>query len=158
MNEQFQSSVVLACKRCFLLPVIVFVLGVTTAQAKQCNAERPSASQAHWSYRLIDGRKCWYEGENGLSKSLLQWTADTPPSPAKDPLSLLPRSPQAMQPAPQPKPSTAASSVSPLTTSGKRVSEEAPIRILTTKPINSLPTNQSEDFEERWRALEALLK
>jgi hypothetical protein len=26
----------------------------------------------HWSYRLIDGRKCWYEGENNFPKALLQ--------------------------------------------------------------------------------------
>src|SRR5258708_12760759 len=28
-----------------------------------------------WSYRLIDGRKCWYEGKPGFSKSLLEWPA-----------------------------------------------------------------------------------
>src|SRR5258705_2308430 len=33
----------------------------------------PSKPQKHWSYRLIDGRKCWYEGENNFPKSLLQW-------------------------------------------------------------------------------------
>ncbi|MCA1454971.1 hypothetical protein I6F35_17335 [Bradyrhizobium sp. BRP22] len=26
-----------------------------------------------WSYRLIDGRKCWYAGKPMLSKSLLEW-------------------------------------------------------------------------------------
>ncbi|WP_291866491.1 hypothetical protein [Bradyrhizobium sp.] len=43
------------------------------AQAKQCSAERPPNARSHWSYRLIDGRKCWYEGKPMLSKSLLQW-------------------------------------------------------------------------------------
>ena len=53
------------------------------AQAKQCSAERPSNARTYWSYRLIDGRKCWYEGKPMLSKSLLQWptarTAQTNP-------------------------------------------------------------------------------
>src|SRR5215813_14444898 len=50
---------------------------VSIAQAKQqCSAAMPSNLQGHWwSYRLIDGRKCWYEGKPGLSKSLLEWPA-----------------------------------------------------------------------------------
>lgn len=47
----------------------------TPAQAKQCHTERPSNAQSYWSYRLIDGRKCWYEGRPGFSKSLLHWPA-----------------------------------------------------------------------------------
>jgi hypothetical protein len=48
----------------------------TPAQAKQCHTARPSDAQAYWSYRLIDGRKCWYEGRPGFSKSLLHWPAE----------------------------------------------------------------------------------
>jgi hypothetical protein len=34
----------------------------------------PSSSNGKWwSYRIIDGRKCWYEGKPGLSKNLLGW-------------------------------------------------------------------------------------
>jgi flagellar biosynthesis GTPase FlhF len=49
--------------------------GVPPALAKQqCSAAMPSDLHGHWwSYRLIDGRKCWYEGKPGLSKSLLEW-------------------------------------------------------------------------------------
>jgi len=44
------------------------------AQAKQqCRAEIPSSKHSYWSYRLIDGRKCWYEGKPMLSKDLLEW-------------------------------------------------------------------------------------
>jgi hypothetical protein len=56
-----------------------------TAEARQqCSAAMPSNPQGRWwSYRLIDGRKCWYEGRPGLSKSLLEWpreaSAQTPP-------------------------------------------------------------------------------
>jgi hypothetical protein len=45
------------------------------AQAKQqCSAAMPSDLHGQWwSYRLIDGRKCWYEGKPMLSKSELEW-------------------------------------------------------------------------------------
>jgi hypothetical protein len=52
---------------------IAFFFAVTPTQAKQCSAERPKNTQSYWSYRLIDGRKCWYEGKPMLSKSLLHW-------------------------------------------------------------------------------------
>ena len=33
---------------------------------------------------MIDGRKCWYEGKPMLSKSLLEWPAETPAQPDSD--------------------------------------------------------------------------
>jgi len=74
---------------------------IPVAQAKQqCTADMPSNPHGQWwSYRLIDGRKCWYEGKPGLSKSLLEWpreplaqpasgeeVASTVPEKARDPL------------------------------------------------------------------------
>jgi hypothetical protein len=59
-----------------VLPVGMLLLaGMQTADAKQCRATMPSSRQGHWTYRLIDGRRCWYEGESKISKSLLQWSA-----------------------------------------------------------------------------------
>ena len=57
---------------------------VPTAQAgQQCSVAMPSNPQGHWwSYRLIDGRKCWYEGKPGLSKSLLEWPKEVSAQPA----------------------------------------------------------------------------
>ena len=54
---------------------VAFSFSATPAQAKQCSTERPSDARTYWSYRLIDGRKCWYEGKPMLSKSLLHWPA-----------------------------------------------------------------------------------
>jgi len=50
-------------------------VGMPDAQAKQqCSAAAPKNPQGQWwSYRLIDGRKCWDEGKPMLSKSLLEW-------------------------------------------------------------------------------------
>src|SRR3569833_2514246 len=67
--KNFQPLVFAACI------VGVFPMTVVTAQAKQCSAERPSNARSYWSYRLIDGRKCWYEGKPMLQKSLLLWSS-----------------------------------------------------------------------------------
>jgi hypothetical protein len=58
-------------------------IGVSIAAKQQCSAAMPSNPQGHWwSYRLIDGRKCWYEGKPGLSKSLLEWPVEVSAPPA----------------------------------------------------------------------------
>src|SRR5262245_13597007 len=88
-------------KRFQLFVLASFIAGVSAvafssvalAQARQCSAERPADARSYWSYRIIDGRKCWYEGKPMLSKTLLHWStaqtaqADTeqkasPPSPS----------------------------------------------------------------------------
>jgi hypothetical protein len=63
-------TIALAAGIATLLPV-----GTPSAHAKQqCSAAAPSNLHGRWwSYRLIDGRKCWYEGKPMLSKSLLEW-------------------------------------------------------------------------------------
>jgi hypothetical protein len=61
---------------------VAFLFSATPSQAKQCSTERPSDARSYWSYRLIDGRKCWYEGKPMLSKSLLHW-ARSPTAAAK---------------------------------------------------------------------------
>jgi hypothetical protein len=37
-----------------------------------CQTSKP-AGHGSWAWRLIDGRKCWYEGAVGMDKSLLHW-------------------------------------------------------------------------------------
>jgi hypothetical protein len=65
--KSFQRVVFAACL------VGVSPIMAVTAQATECSSERPSNTRSYWSYRLIDGRKCWYEGKPMLSKSLLHW-------------------------------------------------------------------------------------
>jgi hypothetical protein len=48
-------------------------IGGANAKATECSVARPSHPQGYWSWRLIDGRKCWYPGKTMISKSLLQW-------------------------------------------------------------------------------------
>ena len=54
-------------------------IAIPTAWAKQkCTAAMPSNPHGYWSWRLIDGRKCWYAGKTVISKSLLRWPAAAP--------------------------------------------------------------------------------
>jgi hypothetical protein len=43
------------------------------AQVIDCAAEVPAVRSGHWYYRIIDGRKCWYQGKAMLPKSALRW-------------------------------------------------------------------------------------
>jgi hypothetical protein len=70
MTKQFRSIAFAACL------ATISSLGMPTAQAKQqCSAAVPSNSHGYWSWRLIDGQKCWYEGKPMLAKSSLEWPA-----------------------------------------------------------------------------------
>ncbi len=54
----------------------LFSMPIATAIAKQqCSASMPSGAHGYWSWRMIDERKCWYEGKPMLSKSSLEWPA-----------------------------------------------------------------------------------
>ena len=63
----------------------VFTIEMPTARAEQkCSAAMPSNPRGHWSWRLIDGRKCWYEGKPMLSRSLLEWPQQVSTQPNSD--------------------------------------------------------------------------
>jgi hypothetical protein len=109
-------------------PLIALLIGVQAADAKQCSVALPSHPKGHWSYRLIDGRKCWYEGENNFSKSLLQWPEQTP----------------ALSAFGKAEPSPQEELLPPVT---QTVSPHA-------GPENQ---SDSETFEARWRALDMTL-
>ncbi|WP_247989418.1 hypothetical protein [Bradyrhizobium sp. 186] len=70
----------------FALTVCIAALSsleIENVHAKQqCGAAIPPNPQGQWwSYRLIDGRKCWYAGKPMLSKSLLEWPTEVSPEP-----------------------------------------------------------------------------
>jgi|SRR5215510_202446 len=65
----------------FALIVAVVVLAPVTATALECYSS-PPRDMRHWSWRQIDGRRCWYAGRPGLSKAMLYW----PRTPASTPM------------------------------------------------------------------------
>ena len=80
IGNPFPSIVLAACI------AALSSIGMTTAQAKQqCSVAVPSDTHGQWwSYRLIDGQKCWYEGKPGLSKSLLEWPSEASSGPTSN--------------------------------------------------------------------------
>jgi hypothetical protein len=52
-----------------------FSMSMATAFAKQQCSASPANAHGYWSWRIIDGRKCWYEGKPMLAKSSLEWSA-----------------------------------------------------------------------------------
>ena len=61
----------------YSVAVLISAFWVTSAAAAiDCVAEAPSG-KGHWSWRTIDGKKCWYQGRPGISKAKLRWPAET---------------------------------------------------------------------------------
>jgi hypothetical protein len=76
MTKQIQSIVFAACLAAFLPIGAAVFFDMPMAQAKECSVEMPAKPHGQWwSYRIIDGRKCWYEGKPMLPKSALHWPA-----------------------------------------------------------------------------------
>ncbi|ANV99784.1 hypothetical protein [Bradyrhizobium icense] len=75
-----------------LVAALLLLLGMPSVEAKQqCSAAAPSNPNGKWwSYRLIDGRKCWYEGKPGLSKDLLEWKGVSAQPLLKDVVNIVP--------------------------------------------------------------------
>jgi hypothetical protein len=104
------------------------IIGEAHAQARQQCSVSP-ASQTYWSWRLIDGRKCWYKGKPMLSKALLEWPAQA----------------TAQQPA----------RAAEIPSVRSRTTEIASIRSQTYRdPLDaqaSAPNDDSATFEARWQ-------
>ena len=64
---------------------VLMPTGAANAKAMECSVARPSNATGYWSWRLIDGRKCWYAGKTMISKSLLQWPAKASAQAKADP-------------------------------------------------------------------------
>lgn len=68
-----------------LVAPIVLAPMTSVQAAIECQAEIIKGRASYWSYRLIDGRKCWYEGEKQIPKSDLHWADKKEPSNAGPP-------------------------------------------------------------------------
>jgi hypothetical protein len=55
----------------------LFIAGAVEAK-QQCSV---SAGKGYWSWRTIDGRKCWYEGKPMLSRAMLEWPEESAAQP-----------------------------------------------------------------------------
>jgi hypothetical protein len=131
MTKQFHSKALAIHLLAF---GIVLFIGMQTAQAIECSAVMPPHPQRHWSYRLIDGRKCWYQGENNLSKLLLRWPGEnSAPSAPDDALAL---------------------DVSPAVKENRRTVGENPSHHSDPDACCRPQIEELDSFEARWRGLE----
>jgi len=63
--------------------ILLVPLFTTASSAIECKPELPVVRTGHWSWRIIDGRQCWYQGAAGMDKASLQWPR---PHPLSDPV------------------------------------------------------------------------
>ena len=60
-------------------PIAVALLLISSAtSATECQSS-PGHDGRWWSYRIVDSKRCWYQGRPGRSKDLLQWVKQSPP-------------------------------------------------------------------------------
>jgi hypothetical protein len=61
-----------------------FIFFVSSAHAIECSAQVPAQQTVHWTYRMVEGRKCWYEGHKLVPKASLRWPASKLARPQDD--------------------------------------------------------------------------
>jgi hypothetical protein len=62
----------------FLAPI-----GTPAFGALECRPEPALNRGGHWSWRNIDGKRCWYPGQPGMAKANLRWAQSSPPTLAR---------------------------------------------------------------------------
>jgi hypothetical protein len=121
---------------------------LSTAKAEtiiECR-ERPEARE-YWSWREIDGRRCWFKGHRSISKKLLSWGPRSPADGTEprttaqmrssDRLSGSPGQPQVRE-----NPETLNSSIGPFETAWQNLmADMAQNRPKTVRPIAVGPTH-----------------
>ena len=63
---------------------IMLLIWIIPAKALEC-AERPDG-KSYWSYRIIDGQRCWYRGHRVIPKSRLEWPDEPKKREHRDPV------------------------------------------------------------------------
>ena len=126
-----------------------FAASITGAEAAtQCQAEIVKGRTSHWTYRLIDGRKCWYEGKTQLPKSDLYWGDRKEPEEAAEAAI-----PSAKPAAPEVKRATPAR---PLETNAQASPAPAASNEEFIDPEDGSccwPPQRQDSFESRWQSL-----
>ena len=69
MRSNLRAAIVLALALEVTLP---------TAKAETIECRARPETREYWSWREIDGRRCWFKGHRSISKKLLSWGPRTP--------------------------------------------------------------------------------
>src|SRR3954453_20785936 len=57
---------------------VALLLISSGASATECQSS-PSHDGKRWSWRMVDSKRCWYQGRPGRAKHVLQWAMQSPP-------------------------------------------------------------------------------
>src|SRR6476620_9392885 len=57
---------------------VALLLISSAASATECPSS-PGHDGKWWSYRIVEFKRCWYQGKPGRSKDLLHWAKQAPP-------------------------------------------------------------------------------
>ena len=57
---------------------VALLLISSGASATECQSS-PGHDGKWWSWRIVDSKRCWYQGRPGRSKDLLHWAKQSPP-------------------------------------------------------------------------------
>ena len=77
MNNDTSASLMTMLLAAIGVAIMAYVLMPTAAGALECK-ERPD-DKSYWSYRIIDGQRCWYRGHRVIPKSRLEWPDEPKP-------------------------------------------------------------------------------
>ena len=108
-----------------VLTMYLMLTLIGDAKAIECKTSRPGAN-SYWSWRLIDGRQCWYKSMGRMDKSLLHWPA------AHDRLSKVETTPKKYK-----------------DLRASPIAERVPIPVQLLQMLPILPAQPT--FEDRWR-------
>jgi hypothetical protein len=61
----------------YFLALALTIGSAEAAEIKKCYLSPPQAEEQR-SWRMIDGKKCWYIGPRKMDKSLLKWEPEQP--------------------------------------------------------------------------------
>lgn len=96
MSERIVLWIVSAALALAIIIILTISYG-RTAELMECSSRK--SGDGYWSWREVDGRRCWYPGRPGKSKTELHWSRMPTPQDAK-PVAV--ERPGAIVPAPGP--------------------------------------------------------
>ena len=75
MNDTLSTMLFILVLGAIGLLVLIFLFGPVPANAVECRSHAGDTRESHWTWRNIDGRRCWYKGRRALPKTSLHWSS-----------------------------------------------------------------------------------
>jgi hypothetical protein len=128
---------------------VALLLISSAASATECRSS-PGQDGKWWSWRIVDSKRCWYEGRPGRSKDELQWAKQSPPlivtrpDPGDSPHPALPVPPQQPTEIVDTKPKVVSTVSTPMPTSEGLQMAARPPSLPEPPPLPAKPTKPSK--------------